>query len=868
MRSMILIFIVLITVLAHGGEIPAISPEFGMDEPVSSTAADLQRDSAIAFDGTNYLVVWEDKREDIYGENSFHIYGARVNKEGEVIDKAGIKLSDYAESSDPAVAFDGENYLVVWSSWNSSISGRRISKEGKVLDELEIGVSQGWYDNNNKTEPAVVFDGTNYFVVWNEWTMICGAKVSKGGKPLGGSFIAVRQSDQILKFDSLDFYAPAVAFDGENYMVVWTEFDYTFGSAILGARVAKNPSGFGGPLIDRNAIVIGGGKTKEERASFPDIVFDGSRYFVVWEKNRNGYDDVYGTWISSSGEVLDTDGMAISTAPDQQQNPKVAFDGTNYFVVWRDNRNISSYDIYGARVNKKGIVLDTDGIAVSVNSDNQEYPAVAFDGKNYLIAWDSWNDIFGMRMSTNGKFFGSNGSGDTIFKLPEIPISVAMSGQTMPDISFDGINYFAVWIDSRGRSNSVYGSRISIDGKLLDPEGVFIGENAYYGKKPSVAFDGTNYLVVWAGYPDRSVGILKKYELTLKGARVSKEGKLLDKTAFKIAPLTVGFDDQSPEVVFNGSSFMVVWVTNVCGCAVYPHGNYVCYCDPFIKGANVFKDGKVKLNSEFEIADAYVSGIACGKLNCLIAWRKGSGITAALFSEDFTRISSSEINIAGSIKLFPSSVIYDGTDYIIVWSDTSWENDYDLGISRITEEGEVADNALTISSTTNNIPDYREIVFDGENYLAVWGGDLERGEYSLDIYASFMSAEGKILSEEDVIISSDEQLELAPAVASSGGGRSLIVYQHFDNRKNFNTYRIAARLVDPDINAFSDWDEAESDEDNENSVIDEDAEIISDHDVSVTDSEDEEIRIDEDADIDNDAVISEKKSSGCSCIMF
>ncbi len=858
MKRVTLICIILFVSSIYCENYPGISPEFSISVPVFGTASGDQRNPAIAFDGENYLVVWEDMRDEIYGETSYHIYCARVNGKGEVIDKAGIRLSDYAESANPAVAFDGENYLVVWSSWDSYINGRRISKNGEVLDEYEIDISEKQANWEAKVDPAVVFDGTDYLVVWNNKDMISAVKVRKTGEPFTNVFTirAVPQSDQIQK--------PVVAFDGENYFAVWIE-KTSSGNVLNGTRIGKNRQVFNDNINISKYVV--------RNYSGPDILFDGSVYFVVWEDVRNSNIDIYGTRISTSGKVLDSNDIAISSAPDVQSSPEIVFNGTDYFVIWSDYRNTSSHDIYGARVAGDGAVIDKEGIPISDKITEQNTPVISFDGKNYLAAWESGSDIYGIRISRDGDLIPTSPSQNILSGISEIPISSGMYGQFSPDIVFDGKNYFAVWIESRDGDNAVYGSRITNNGLLLDGDGILVGESAILGKKPSVAFDGTNYLVVWAGYPDQSTGILEKYESTLKGARVSKEGELLDKTAFNIAPLTIGFDDQSPEVVFNGSSFMVVWITNVCGCTVYPHGNYVYYCDPLIKGANVLKDGKVQLTSEFEIEDAYVSGIACGKSNCLIVWKKGSGITAALFSKDFTRISSDEIKIAGSIQLYPSSVIYDGTDYIIVWSDTSWENDYDLGISRITQEGEVKDIVLTISTATNNIPESREIVFDGKNYFAVWQGRNERGDYSLDIFGSFMSEEGIMLREDDVIISSDEQLEISPAVASSGDGKSLIVYQHFDNRKNYNAYRIAARFADPDLNAFSDWDNAEPDEENEIPEIDEDKDVdtIDDQDVYMTDSEDNErepddaIEIDEDLGMDNDSVISEKQSNGCSC---
>src|SRR5580765_3100122 len=57
--------------------------------------------SGVAFDGTNYLVVWTENRAD--GPT---VYGARVTPDGTVLDQGAFAIAALGGSG-PAVAFDG-----------------------------------------------------------------------------------------------------------------------------------------------------------------------------------------------------------------------------------------------------------------------------------------------------------------------------------------------------------------------------------------------------------------------------------------------------------------------------------------------------------------------------------------------------------------------------------------------------------------------------------------------------------------------------------------------------------------------------------------------------------------------------------------
>ena len=136
-------------------------------------------------------------------------------------------------------------------------------------------------------------------------------------------------------------------------------------------------------------------------------------YLIVWEELRHGSMDIYAARVTQSGEVLDPEGIRITMAPASQIKPSVAFDGINFLVVWADGRN-GPADIYGARVSTGGEVIDPEGIPISTAGGTQSYPAVEWSGSRYMVVWSDerrgWVDIYAARLDTDGTVLEQRGS--------------------------------------------------------------------------------------------------------------------------------------------------------------------------------------------------------------------------------------------------------------------------------------------------------------------------------------------------------------------------------------------------------------------------------------------------------------------------
>jgi hypothetical protein len=336
------------------------------------------------------------------------------------------------------------------------------------------------------------------------------------GGPLPGAEAATAGAERTLATNQNPNYSVDVAFDGTNYLVVWTRSAVSFAD-VLGARVRPD-----GTVLDPNGFLIAGGTNQQSR---PAVAFDGTQYLVVWEDYRTGSADIYGARVSTGGAVLDPAGIPFSTTATDQLMPAVAFHGTMALVTWADFRSGSSYDIYGTRWTSGGGVFDPTGMQISAVAGHQYDPAVSWAGEHFLVVWTDdragadATDVYGARVATTG------GAVDTI----AAPFSTAPGNQGSPDLAFDGTNVLVVWNDRRsGTTYDIYGTRWSPTSGVLNPAGVPLSTAVKDQFNPVVDFNG-QYLVVWSDYREAATAA------DLYGTRVTTAGAVSDPSGFVVS---------------------------------------------------------------------------------------------------------------------------------------------------------------------------------------------------------------------------------------------------------------------------------------------------------------------------------------------
>ncbi len=251
------------------------------------------------------------------------IFGVRVTSELNVIDTLIICNSSGGQV-DPAVAFNGANFIVVWAdpSYDDFIAGIKVAQvtpQGAVLDT-------GYYVGVGSSEPDVAFGVDECFAVWpQDFHGVRGRFIDNSGQPVDTAF----DITSIIGSTTI----PKVAFGEDEFLVVWADFCSTGTDLDIYGQLVSSQ----GQLIG-NRISIAEGSQNQ---NLPDCAFDGTDFLVAWSEGP----DIFGQLITSSGQLLGPQFQISDDTPFIRGSPSVSTGMDNFLVVWDEYHD--GFDIYG-----------------------------------------------------------------------------------------------------------------------------------------------------------------------------------------------------------------------------------------------------------------------------------------------------------------------------------------------------------------------------------------------------------------------------------------------------------------------------------------------------------------------------------------
>jgi len=287
--------------------------------------------------------------------NSPYNINAQLVGAGGVLIGSRISLNSAGVMPGAVPVFDGTNYFLVWCEFSGNLKGQFINTSGTL-----VGSSFSISANANRFN--VVFGDTEFLVIFvKSDKLIYGQRVSKSGNLIGSQ---IQISSIIAKEASL-------AYDGTNFLAAWTE--NINGKLIYGQFISKT-----GSLVGTNFLIDGGSGWSDNPTS---LAFDGTRYLLAFPEQpyigANWF--ILGRFISTSGAIEET--ITICDSSKAPFFPSVAFDNNNYLITWTQ---LSDKTLMGRFYNTSGIPIDSPFVIFGTLGNKIPLGGVGFGGGLYL----------------------------------------------------------------------------------------------------------------------------------------------------------------------------------------------------------------------------------------------------------------------------------------------------------------------------------------------------------------------------------------------------------------------------------------------------------------------------------------------------
>ena len=174
---------------------------------------------------------------------------------------------------------------------------------------------------------------------------------------------------------------PSIAWTGKEFGVVWSD-DRDGNREVYFVRLDKNGKKLGEEVkipYSHNISIS------------PKIVWTGKEFGVVWEGNRDGNWEIYFARLDSSGKKIGKE-KRITTNQTVSRFPEIVWAGDGYGVVWEELEVLSDKNrIYFTK-------LDIDGKQIMSPKklvDTQAYfPKIIWNGLEFDIVWLDERDAY------------------------------------------------------------------------------------------------------------------------------------------------------------------------------------------------------------------------------------------------------------------------------------------------------------------------------------------------------------------------------------------------------------------------------------------------------------------------------------------
>ncbi len=604
---------------------PVLTAQVNVDTAVAGFTGARASEPVLAWSGDRFLAVWRDDR---LGAGS-DIICARLLADGTIVDKRGLFLdtADFVQN-DPVVTWTGNRWIVAWTDDAGDIFASVVTIAGAITPLGAVAQTAAI-----ESQPAIASNGNNgALLVWQADGDVRGALYAGGA--FGAAFdIAVAAG---VPEDN-----PTVAgATGGDYLVAWEQ--NATASDIYGQLVTGNT--LNGAAF---AISIGAGNQQT-----PAATFAGGNFVLTWRHAA----DIWGTRVTTTGTVTDVTGtvggVVISSTPASQVAPAVACDSASCLFSWQEKRTPTDDGLFGQR---RGLDFTVQGTEVTLVDEirDQRRPGLTGLGTGFAAVWEDARQ----GPQTSALFARLDASGGSLDGTGKVLNTAAINGQNTPAYARNATTHITVWSDARAYGEDLRARLFNFKGTPIGTDSFVVNSQPFDQFSPSVDFDGTQFMVVWADARNPTFDIF--------GARVRPDGTIDDPAGFPIG--TAANHQLRPDIASGGGVSLVAWQDSSNG------------TDYDLHGAILTTAGTVMV-PDFAIcasgADQERPAVAWDPVNgvFVVAWQDGpadaADIWAARVAPDGTVVDPCgwAVTLATNTQLRPQ-LAFSGTQLLVTWDD-------------------------------------------------------------------------------------------------------------------------------------------------------------------------------------------------------
>ncbi|MGI9015068.1 MAG: hypothetical protein ACR2GY_12600 [Phycisphaerales bacterium] len=615
-----------------------------------------------------WLVAFESDQPDWYFNQN--VYAVRVAADGTVLDPDPILLMQEENGQgayDPAVASDGQNWLVVSGQWfgdpsRPTVRGRRVAADGSTLEPQAFTVMQ----TTSLMFPDVAFADGVYLVVEAHRSQndVWGQRFDVDVNPIGNLFFIGEG------LGTSDASVPRVASNGSRFMVIGRDAH----------RVETD-----GTVIDQPGIHLGGNSS----GFYMDVGWTGEEWVTSMALSVNATIKTYFQRIANDGTLIDTSPIEVEDVSQgwpQKRTSVAGLDGKAVigYPLLVNAPFSTANSIRSALLEDEGTVSNLQTISLGLPRQSR-VQLVHGPGNEMLAVFLSERDgemrILSQRITTSGVVLDSE---------PTVVHAANLIG-SQPMAAWNGEVYLIVWT----LGDTTVGKRLSAENALIDGNPLPIATTPPAGQSYTAGGVGAAGDVFVVGIFHRINFHEPVRYVTYVRVR-GTDGEALDADPVL---LSGGFSRTMIGSSF-GDKAILAWDQ------YNTHDSPSAYTEAIIIDAAGERTSRVRLSAQ----RGKEPDVAIGEDRALVVWHDDTTIHQDdvegrfIFPDGTTSASEFGISTANNEQMYPAAS-WDGLQFVVAWSDYRHiqgieQERANIRAARVTEGGAVLDpNGLIVTDT-------------------------------------------------------------------------------------------------------------------------------------------------------------------------